>query len=221
MDNKITLKFEELTPKQALDLVAAYSLIKEGIGVLVNGNESPTQAADNAPAAAPLTGPETVTANQDTDGMPMLDKRGVPFHEEFHYPRTKEDGSWVLRRNHDKAARERYEAPFVGQHPAPAAAAPGEPAASAEFGGAPSTDAPATPSATFEAPAVRYLPSVEEYDAKWKQLCREQKVTGEHQAFIEKTFGGHPLNPVVMNVEENRRQIWVVFLNWEAGVKGF
>lgn len=142
-----------------------------------------------------------------------LDSRGVPLHPTYHNGNVKGDGSWTRRRNHDKAAADAYEAPFLA--PKQPEAEPPAAAASAEFSAAPAV------TAEFAAPAVRYLPSPEEYEAKWKQLCRDSKVTGEHQAFIERTFGSHPLNPAIFNVEENRRQIWVVFLQWEAGVKGF
>lgn len=227
----IELKFANLSHEQALEMIAAHATIKAG-GRVGNGGET-------APTATPSTGTTTATADQDTGGTPTegdagqpagkLDARGVPLHPQFHNGNVKGDGSWTRRRNHDKAAADAYEAPYlrgksgaISQTTAatevtPASAEPSPPAASAFAAPA----EPAAPSATFEAPAVRYLPSVAEYEAKWAQLCRELKVTGEHQAFIERTFGGHPCNPVVRDVEENRRQIWVVFLQWEQGVKGF
>jgi len=244
MSENIEIKLTCNSAEMVIQLMTAYRELQEGSfkipaadGEQGNGGETAT-TSQGAPTATPSTGNTTATADRDTDDTngdaPMLDKRGVPFHGDFHYPRHKEDGSWVLRRNHDKTAREAYEAPFLGNpngnqvasvassttiQPANAGVStePTPPAVSAFTAPA----EPAAPSATFEAPTVRYLPGVAEYEAKWAQLCRELKVTGEHQAFIERTFGGHPCNPVVRDVEENRRQIWVVFLQWEQGVKGF
>lgn len=223
----ISITFPNLSHEQALEMIAAHATIKAGGRLELMGNGSGTVAT-----VEPSTGSTTATADPDTGDTSnerdtamignregQLDARGVPLHPQFHNGNVKGDGSWTRRRNHDKAAADAYEAPYLQEKPAAAAhVEAAAPAASAAFTDAPST---AAPSATFEAPAVRYLPSVAEYEGKWAQLCRELKVTGEHQAFIERTFGGHPCNPVVRDVEENRRQIWVVFLQWEQGVKGF
>jgi hypothetical protein len=81
--------------------------------------------------------------------------------------------------------------------------------------------AAANPMPEFAAPAVRYLPTIAEYRQKWTDLCRTSKVTAEHENFIRAKFGEHPCHQVVQDIEENRRQIWVLFESWETGVKGF
>lgn len=207
--------------------------------------------------AAPGVDPGNDVAER-TAAAGKLDNRGVPFHEQHHSPRFKEDGSWARRRNHDKPAADAYEAQYLGKSgngeqaaagantshvSAPmASAAPNvaAPVASVGNGNPLSVAAPAStaapsqptaePQAVMNAPtasaspspmAGRYVPTVEEYKAKWVELCQQQKVIGEHQQFIEKTFGGHPTLPPIMADETKREQIWIYFGHWSNGLKAF
>lgn len=176
----------------------------------------------NVPSGVAPLAPQTVVTTGSTAAN--LDARGVPHHPDHHGENKTQQGYWKRKRGHNsghnKAAADAYEAMYLSS-PAPVAqtAQPGMPSSLP-----PAPSAPVQPAApvaqVYEAPAVRYLPSAQEYDEKWISLCKAGKVTGNHQKMIETKFGAHPCSPQVRDVEENRRQIWVAFLAWEAGDTG-
>jgi hypothetical protein len=176
--------------------------------------------AGNAPA--PVAG-ASMTGATFSNPSDNLDTRGVPHHPDYHGENKTDQGAWKRKRNHNKAAADAYEARYLTATPqqpaAPATLPPAPPPPAPQQPAAPMMPAPAA-AEIYSAPAVRYLPSVQEYDGKWIDLCKAGKVTGNHQKMIETKFGAHPCSPQVRDVEENRRQIWVAFLAWEAGDTG-
>lgn len=234
-DIVLTLKCH--SPEMAQHILEAYAEAKG-----LNGGGKPYTKPET-PASAPEANGEP-----DAAGAPPVthDARGVPFNAAVHQPKLKDDGTWRAKRNHKELA-DAYDAQFLAGNAKPAAAGgqaavtaqPASGGPSAGGAAAPAADAPtagastlpasampaapaaATPMPEFAAPAVRYLPTIGEYRQKWTDLCRGSWVTAEHENFIRGKFGEHPCHPVVQDVEENRRQIWVLFESWEAGVKGF
>ncbi len=233
--NTIKLEFANLTAPQAHHILEAYA---EAQGISTKqAIPQVTATIDTPQVAAADTGNDVA---ERTAAAGKLDNRGVPFHEQHHSPRFKEDGSWARRRNHDKPAADAYEAAYLGNGSGAAQAAPQTVATTGNTAAPTPTQAPAStaapsqptaePQAVMNAPtasaspspmAGRYVPTVEEYKAKWVELCQQQKVSGEHQQFIEKTFGGHPTLPPIMADETKREQIWIYFGHWSNGLKAF
>jgi hypothetical protein len=103
-----------------------------------------------------------------------LDTRGVPYHPQFHAETRKRnaDGSWARRRNHDRAAADAYEAPFLATQRVAAEVV----------------------AATSLPPAMG--PSIPDFHALWTQLCAQNRVTMADQDYIIATWGGHPMSPI-------------------------
>jgi hypothetical protein len=226
----IKLEFTLTTPQQAHHMVEAYAEAQSF--VTHQGN-----AAELAEALAQYQRDGNVAqvngeADDQAAAAGKVDGRGVPFHQDYHSGKLKDDGTWGRRRNHNKAAADAFEAPYLAPKP-PSGAAPLAPStvvttastAAPTPSATPVTTAPtdgtwSVPSAS-PSPAAPYVPTVEEYKAKWVDLCQKQQVTGEHQKFIETTFKHHPCDPALMAIEANRLAIWAHFENWANGVKGF
>lgn len=209
----IKLEFSDLTVEQAHHILEAH---QEAMGFTANTPLMDKIEELRIKHAEPVITVEQAS-NEDIAAIGKFDNRGVPFHADHHSPRLKEDGSWARRRGHDRLAADSYEARYLGNGVAPQAA----PQTVATTPPVSMTPPVAETMPSFDAPLVRCLPTVEEFKAKWVDLCHKQLVSGEHQKFIEKQFGGHPCAPEIMANEENRRQIWVIFENWANGIKGF
>jgi hypothetical protein len=236
MQNAIKLEFTLTTPQQAHHMVEAYAEAMsfvtheaDGVTVLQQGaSERVTMQQYVAGAGLDVNG----EAADQAAAAGKVDGRGVPFHGDYHSGKIKDDGTWGRRRNHNKALADAFEAPYLAPKP-PSGAAPLAPQTVATTGNiaaptpsatsvttAPTDGTWSVPSATPQ-PAAPYVPTVEEYKAKWVDLCQKQQVTGEHQKFIETTFKHHPCDPALMAIEANRLAIWAHFENWANGVKGF
>jgi hypothetical protein len=109
------------------------------------------------------------------------DERGVPFNPTYHSDSKKmSKGAWNRRKGHDRAAADAWEAQYlsVGKPTAaPAAAIP-------------------VPAATVQAPPATMGPTVAEFQQLWSWCCANNKVTMADQAYIESTWGGHPMTTV-------------------------
>jgi|SRR5262245_6905871 len=158
-----------------------------------------TAAPAPAPTAAPLpsTAPATVTpavspALSAAAGT-LTDVKGVPWHPDFHSgkatdPGRNDDGTWKMRRGHDKAAAKAYEAQFKGN-----ASAAGQPA--------PLTVAPMVNTATVGAPLPPPpgVPAQIETEALWLRLVRLGRASAELEAWIIANMGGHPTSDLFRN----------------------
>jgi hypothetical protein len=229
--NNIRLEFTLTTPQQAHHMVEAYA---EAMSFVTH--EADRLVTHIAQAKAIEAAGATNEAADQAAAAGKVDGRGVPFHQDYHSGKLKDDGTWGRRRNHNKALADAFEAPYlapksanastVASGPVTTVAAPSNaPTASASPSATPVATAPtdgtwSVPSATPQ-PTAPYVPTVEEYKAKWVDLCQKQQVTGEHQKFIETTFKHHPCDPALMAIEANRLAIWTHFENWASGVKGF
>jgi len=228
----IKLEFNGLSAQQAHHMVEAYAeamsfVTHEADGVVSERQEKVTdfalQSYRNNAAADALVG----EAADQAAAAGKVDGRGVPFHGDYHSGKLKDDGTWGRRRNHNKALADAFEAPYLAPKPplAPQTVATTASTAAPTPSATPVATAPtdgtwSVPSAS-PSPAAPYVPTVEEYKAKWVDLCQKQQVTGEHQKFIETTFKHHPCDPALMAIEANRLAIWAHFENWANGVKGF
>lgn len=232
---KLTLAFD--TAEEAQYVLEAYASRK---AFKIPAADKPV-GNGNAPAAAPSTGNTPVTASGDENGdtgehAGKVDSRGVPFHPQYHNGNVTQEGAWKRRRNHDKPMADAYEAGYLGKTvltgsltirdpetpPVTAAAAP-TPTASADP--APTLTARESPDGNahlmYPGVAPQFTPEPEQYRLKWVELCHGGKVSGEHQKFIVDTFGYHPAAPEVLANDDLRRQIWVRFMDWQSGHKGF
>jgi hypothetical protein len=227
MQHPIKLEFILATPQQAHHMVEAYA---EAMSFVTH--EADRLVTHIAQAKAIEAAGATNEAADQAAAAGKVDGRGVPFHQDYHSGKLKDDGTWGRRRNHNKALADAFEAPYLAPKP-PSDAAPLAPltvvttanTAAPTPSATPVATAPtdgtwSVPSATPQ-PAAPYVPTVEEYKAKWVDLCQKQQVTGEHQKFIETTFKHHPCDPALMAIEANRLAIWTHFENWASGVKGF
>lgn len=233
---KLTLAFETAEEAQyVLEAYASRKAFKIPAADKPVGNEQP----GNAPAAAPSTGSTPVTASGDENGdtgehAGKVDSRGVPFHPQFHNGNVTQEGAWKRRRNHDKPMADAYEAGYLGKSGTAVSAAPSVPTTTAVAGVSekPASADPAPTLTARESPdgnahlmypgvAPQFTPEPEQYRLKWVELCHGGKVSGEHQKFIVDTFGYHPAAPEVLANDDLRRQIWVRFMDWQNGHKGF
>jgi hypothetical protein len=233
---KLTLAFD--TAEEAQYVLEAYASRK---AFKIPAADKPV-GNGNAPAAALSTGSTPVTASGDENGdtgehADKVDSRGVPFHPQYHNGNVTQEGAWKRRRNHDKPMADAYEAGYLGKsgnvvlQSAPVAvsgAAPStEPAValSASADPAPTLTARESPDGNahlmYPGIAPQFTPEPEQYRLKWVELCHGGKVSGEHQKFIVDTFGYHPAAPEVLANDDLRRQIWVRFMDWQNGHKGF
>jgi hypothetical protein len=215
----IHLEFANLTAEQAHHIIEAYREAQCFGSVDIEALTVPLQSA-------------STVANGADDGAPPSshDDRGVPYNAVFHNPRFVADGSWAKRRNHDKVALAAFEAPYLTpKSPSDAPqAAPSTVAATAntaverpdpnskaqldkQYPGISGVSAPTLTAAP--------VPTVEQYRDMWIELCRNFKVAGAHQAFVEKTFGGHPCADDIIADPVKRAAIWSLFTGWAAGVK--
>lgn len=235
---KLTLAFD--TAEEAQFVLEAYASRK---AFKIPAADKPV-GNETAPVAAPSTGSTPVTASGDENGdtgehAGKVDSRGVPFHPQYHNGNTTPEGVWKRRRNHDRVAGDAYEAGYLGKSPAAATAptaahtapvthqapvgAPEAPTASADP--APTLTARESPDGNarlmYPGVAPQFTPEPEQYRLKWVELCHGGKVSGEHQKFIVDTFGYHPAAPEVLANDDLRRQIWVRFMDWQNGHKGF
>jgi len=243
----IKLGFNDLTADEARKLLDIYETMRarhadiERTAVEVDrSHPTPPPAPVIAPAAAPSTGPDPVSA---LGGAPStgnltarVDARGVPWDERFHSgtataPGSNPDGSWRRRRGSDKDAVKAYEAHYLSGsnvNPTP----PPPPARPA---GAPATTVTAPASGGASAPAVdpnnplsyppappppppppAGTPSYEDFAKLWTQLCAQQAVTVDLETWIKTTYGGHPvLSDVFKGNPVARKAVWDVLLQYQ------
>lgn len=168
---------------------------------------------------APVAAPSSSSAGVATASSAPLDNRGVPHHPDFHGALDgegggkKADGSWKRRRNHDKAAADVYEAPYL----APKRAAEANPtlAPAASPVPAPATVPPVTstvdPTAVFGAPII--VPpaaspgSVTELEQLWTKLAAANVVNQAHAQQLHGWHGyGHPIGSAGYAQDAEKRQ---------------
>lgn len=172
----------------------------------------------NADGSLALTQPADAGA---TGGR--FDLRGVPHHPQHHGETMTEDGAWKRRRGHNRALADAYEAQFLAAAKPTAAGTvmqagnSPQPAAADIAASEPAPQMMPAPSPVAVSPvAVPYVPTQEEYRAKWIELCQTAKITGEHQKQIEQHYGAHPCAPQLMEVDATRAAIWPLFMQWSA-----
>lgn len=216
----IRLEFTGLTADQAQHILEA---AKEAESLTTH------QEAVAAPAIPANPLPAVQPAQDDAEGTaPPADRdsRGVPYNSTFHNPRFTADGNWAKRRNHDKEALAAFEAPHLAKAPsaAPQAAITAErldpnskESLDKQYPGITGMPSAAPQAATLNATTPEPLPTIDQYKDLWVDLCRNFKVTGLHQAHIEKAFGAHPCADEIVNDVAARSAIWKLFQRWNSG----
>ena len=242
----IRLEFLNLTEEQAQHIldaaIEARAFTIGGGPASAVAAMSPGIPASNDPGTPPLL-PAGEDKREPAPKGATHDIRGVPYNGDFHSPRFNSDGSWAKRRGHDKDAAAAFEAPYLAPKSAAPQAAPStgatmgniatgtaSPAANAPTAGIgqpgnvstasayPSAPAAMTAPAAAPAPQAFQVPTVDTYRDLWVGLCRDQKVTGAHEDYIRRTYGGHPCAEEVMGDEAKRAAIFALFVGWQAGV---
>lgn len=231
----------------------ASALANAGIAVAdaahhVAAHANPTPPPPPAPVAAPVAAPSPAVsvpggAPSTGNSTAPVDARGVPWDERYHCDRggstggLNANGAWKKRKGHDPEAHKAYEAQFVGNDRAPAAAsgnapsitaspnggAPASTATAPTVGGAPARAAENNPASYPPAPppppppAPIGAPTFEEFSALWVRLCAAQRVTAELEAWIKNTYGGHPtLSDVFKHNALARMQVYEVLRGYDV-----
>lgn len=208
--------------------------VQRTVNELVNSGAVPPPAYETGPASASIPGTPPLSPATDAalssspvgaataSGAP-LDNRGVPHHPDFHGALDgegggkKADGSWKRRRNHDKAAADAYEAPYLAPKRAAEQAAVANPTLvpAAAPVPAPATVPPVTstvdPTTVFGAPII--VPpaaspgSVTELEQLWTKLAAANVVNQAHAQQLHGWHGyGHPIGSAGYAQDAEKRQ---------------